>query len=197
MWRLLVFMMFIAGTAIGFTRISFKPVEKTTPYRITSLNASHFNKSRIVNYNEDYYMQLSFVQSLDTLKYKRNKKKNTKPSYVALNPITELNIVSTAKLDELHQANSDITSLFNFHYVRKLKSTQGSLIKEGMTIPLNDFTYTVNQNESAGQLKELKLKLKQKPVMQSQLQFIVTAKLENGEILRDTTSEITFEGVRY
>jgi hypothetical protein len=194
MCRLLILIIFIAGAAIGFSRISRIFPEKKTNYQITALNASHIKNTSIIDYNEDYCLRLSFVHNNDSLP-KKNKEKDIERSYYAINPITELKIVSTAKLDETHPAFTDISALFNFHYVRNLKTTQGCLIKEGMTIPLNDFIYTINQNESVHQLKEFKLQLTQKPILQSQLQFIVTAKLENGQILSDTTSKITFEGI--
>jgi hypothetical protein len=190
MRRLLWILLFAGIIVLGYTRLA----TDEPGYRIVLLKASHLKDTNVVKYSQPYYLKIAFLHKTRQLKEKEEKMQLEYST--AINPIIDLKIKSTEPIDELHPAKSDISSLFDFHYIRTIKTKQGNLIKEGITVPLNDFTNTINQNESFNQLKELKLKLRQKPVLQSEHRFIVTATLKNGEVLCDSTSKIIFEGIR-
>jgi hypothetical protein len=193
MGRILLFISLIAGgITMSFSRFFREQTAKEASYQITLIKATHLKNANIVDYNEPYYLKLTFIEKADPLK---ERKKLQAPLYNMINPISEIKIISTEKMDEQHEARTDISSLFDFHYIRRVRSMKGSLVKERITVPFNDFINTVNQTESLNQLKELKLMLRQKPVLQSEHKFIIIARLQNGEVLRDTTSGIIFEGI--
>jgi hypothetical protein len=193
MGRFILFISLIAGgITMSFARYYKKHFPKETPYQITFIRATHLKDKPIVDYNEPYYLKLSFIEKVDSSKQRKSQHSIL---YHLINPISEIKIISTEKMDEQHHAMSDISSLFDFHYIRRIRSIKGSLVKERITVPFNDFTNTVNQSESLNQLKELKLMLRQKPVLQSKHRFIIIARLQNGEVLSDTTTGIIFEGI--
>jgi hypothetical protein len=194
MLRIGLLVVFITGIYF-FVRVIRKQQNPAFVYfRINPIKAAHDNHDKIIN-NEEYYLSLKFDHHLVIHKKRFPLSKPKATILKCSNQISDIKIFSTEKMNEMHPAGKDISGIFDFHYIRNLQTKYGTMIKEGVIIPLSEFENIVDQDNAANQLKELKLRLSQKPVMKSEHQFIINIFFENGEIWSDTTGCISFEGV--
>jgi hypothetical protein len=196
MLRIGLLVLLITGIFVGFKLITKQQKTVFVYYKITSIKAAHVNPDKVMA-GEDYYLVLQLNQDIQRHKKRPSLSFKQKATILkCINPIQDIKIFSTEKINEDHPAGSDLADVFDFHYVRNMETKYGTLIKEGLTVPLNNFENLVDQDNGASQLKDLKLRLSQKPIMKSEHQFIINVVFENGELWSDTTECISFEGVK-
>jgi hypothetical protein len=196
MLRIGLLIILIIGIFVCIQLITKQQEPVFVHYKITSVKAARTNPDNILA-SDEYYLMLHFDQDIESHKKRLPLSLKQKTTLLKCNnQIKDIKIFSTEKLNEGHPAGSNLADIFDFHYVRNLETKYGTMIKEGITIPLSGFGNLVDQDVSATQLKELKLHLNQKPIMKSEHQFIVNVLFENGEIRSDTTECINFEGVQ-
>lgn len=194
MLRIGLVLTLITGIFFCIKAITTQRNSSFTYYKITSIKASHINEGK-VKMGDEYYLMLQLSQDMEENK-KRLLSSKQKPAVLKCrNQIREIKIFSTEKINEAHLAGADLANAFDFHYIRNMETKYGIMIKEGITIPISEFQNFVDQDNDGNQLKELRLRLNQKPVMKSEHQFIVSVIFENGEVKSDTTECISFEGV--
>ncbi|MFL5729567.1 MAG: DUF5034 domain-containing protein [Cytophagaceae bacterium] len=194
MVRIIVLLMLGIGIYLSIQAFSKNRKTSFHSYKITSVKAKHANQERVL-YEEDYHMMLKFEHKVDKTKKKPSFKKKDSKALRCSNEITNIQVFSTEKVNEAHPAGKDLSGLFDFHYIRNLESKYGTLIKEGMTVPLSEFENLVDQDNAASQVRLLTLRMRQKPILSSDHQFVVRVLFENGEVKTDTTECIHFEGL--
>jgi hypothetical protein len=194
MLRIGVVTIILAGIYASIKGFTKAPAPEISTYRISSFNAEHgcFGEVQV---SDDYHLLLLFDQDLKKLKKPALRFRRKHPYVKCSNQIKDIKIFSTEKINETHPAGEEISDLFIFHYVRNMENKYGTLIKEGMAVPLSEFENLVDQDNSAKQFRRLSLRLAQKPIIESELQFIVQVFFENGEVKSDTTECISFEGI--
>jgi hypothetical protein len=196
MVRIGLLIIFIAGIFVCFKLAGKNQKPVLAYYKINSVKASHSNPNNVIA-DKEYYLTLQFAQDMERYNKKspfRSKRKMT--ILKCRNEIKDIKIFSTEKINENHLAGDNLADIFNFHYIKNMETKYGTMIKEGLTIPISEFENVVDQGNDARQIKNLKLHLSQKPIMKSEHQFIVNVLFENGEMWADTTECISFEGVK-
>jgi hypothetical protein len=194
MLRIGIITILITGVYVCIMAFSKVSSPDSVNYRFFSFKASHGCHGKVKTPN-DYHLQLLFEQEMTSqdksaLNFKEN---NTRLK--CINRISDIKIFSTEKINETSPAGKDISGLFTFRYIRNLETKYGTMIKEGVEIPVSEFENLVDQDNSADQLKQINLRLVHKPILESEHQFIIQVFLENGEIKSDTTECISFEGI--
>jgi hypothetical protein len=185
----------IAGVYACIMAFSKSSSPCSANYKFSSFKASHGCDGKVET-SDDYHLQLLFGQDLTSPEKTVRKFKEKNITLKCINPISDIKIFSTEKINETSPAGKDISGLFTFRYIRNLETKYGTMIKEGIEIPVSEFENLVDQDNSADQLKQLNLRLVQKPILESELQFIIQVSFENGEVMSDTTECIAFEGVK-
>jgi hypothetical protein len=196
MIRIGLLILLIIGIFGVFKLINTQKSPALSYYRFTSVKAVHLNTNNVL-LNDEYFLVLQFNQQIQ----KNNKRplslKQKSLTLECSNQVSDIKIFSTEKVNEEHPAGKDISGLFNFHYIKNTETKYGTLIKEGITVPVSEFENIVDQDKDLKQFKDLKLKFSQKPILESEHQFIVQVFFENGEVKSDTTECISFEGLKY
>jgi hypothetical protein len=194
MLRIGLLLVLITGIFVCFKIIKKRENSPYTYYKITPIKAASLNPDK-VRMSDDYYLMLQFDRNFENHKKNPLGLKKKTAILKCSNQIEDIKIFSTEKVNEIHPAGKDLSALFDFHYIRNMETKYGTMIKEGIIIPLSEFENLVDQDNPGNQLNELKLRLTQKPIMQSEHQFIINVYFKNGETWCDTTECISFDGV--
>jgi hypothetical protein len=195
MLRIGIIVILIAGIYISIKAFSKESSSGFCNYKFSSFKAAHGCDGEVQT-SDNYYLQLLFEQELtrpDNTAFNLNERNSR---LKCINRISDIRIFSTEKINEAYPAGKDISGLFTFRYIRNLETKYGTLIKEGVEIPVSEFENLVDQDNSADQFKQLNSRLVQKPILESEHQFIIQVFFENGEVKSDTTECISFEGIK-
>jgi hypothetical protein len=195
MLRIGIITILIAGVYICIMAFSKASPTVSADYKFSSFKASHGCDEKVQT-SDDYYLRLSFEQNLTSSDKSGLKPEEKNSRLKCINRISDIRIFSTEEINETYPAGKDISGLFTFRYIRNLETKYGTMIKEGIEIPVSNFENLVDQDKSADQLKQLSIKLVQKPILESEHQFIIQVFFENGELKSDTTECISFEGIK-
>jgi hypothetical protein len=195
MLRIGIITILIVGIYVSIMAFSEASSPGSANYKFSSFKAVHGCDGKVQT-SDDYHLLLLFERTITRSdKPVLNFQEKNIP-FKCGNKIREIRIFSTEKINETSPAGQDISGLFNFRYIRNLETKYGTMIKEGVEIPVSEFENLVDQDNSADQLKQLNLRLVQKPILESEHQFIVHIFFEDGEVKSDTTECIAFEGVK-